>query len=88
MKLNKHAPIIKDYTRSTTPEMATVERAKIIVMRKYHKPFMNVNKRNVKILLSNALTQIIKIVNSRIVKFLLSTTAPRVSKVILSLKKL
>lgn len=87
MKLKKHAPTLKDYTRSTITEMATVERAKIIDMRIYHKPFINVNKRNVKIILE-ALTQKIKNVKERIVKFLLSTTMPRVSKIILSPKKL
>jgi len=87
MKLKKHAPTLKDYTRSTITEMANVERVKIIVMRKYHNPFINVKKINVKIILK-ALTQKIKNVKKRIVKFLLSTTMPRVSKMILSPKKL
>ena len=38
MKLNKHAPIIKDYARSTITEMANINRVKIIDMSIYHKP--------------------------------------------------
>jgi len=47
MKLNKHAPIIKNYTRSTITEMANINRVKIIDMTIYHKPF-NLVKRFVK----------------------------------------
>ena len=87
MKLKKHAPMLKDYTRSTITEMATVERAKIINMRIYHKPFINVNERIVKFFI-NLLSYKIKNVKKKNVKIVLSTTMPRVSKMILSPKKL
>ncbi len=48
MKLNKHAPIIKDYARSTITEMANINRVKIIDMTIYHRSPVNVNSKIVK----------------------------------------
>jgi hypothetical protein len=52
MKLNKHAPIIKDYARSTITEMANINRVKIIDMTIYHRSPVNVNSQNNDILIS------------------------------------